>query len=248
MTEHIVAVGPDLPDSLACAIREGVDEQNPGVLVRHLESLIDLEISGLLIYGSLAGRASPRGIDQSDVDLLVLTAVDAVGGVFGTTQGIQVDLHVQAREQTLEDPVRNWVYADGEVLFDNALPELQHWLEALQHWKSESKDPWTKADRLRGKVWAYRLLDRVERLRATDPAQAMLHEARLLAALPELHAQLHRRRTTSISHWWRATRQDDADLAGAFEVYEIQRASGSLAALRTLVDRLFVESALEPTL
>lgn len=239
MHDHIVAVGPDLPADLAASIKDALDLGRGERLLLHLEQLIGLEICGLLVYGSLAGRAPPREFGDSDVDLLVLTTADAVGGVFGTAAGIQIDVHVQQRERTLASPQENWVYAEAEVLHDAEPPLLKTWLNSLLAWKARTPDPWSRADRLRGRVWAYRLLQRVERLKQSDPTQATLHEARLLAALPELHAQVRHRRTTSIGQWCRSVRLAEPALVDALQAYGADRRSGDPGALRRLVDHLF---------
>ena len=239
MPGHIVAVGPDLPAELAVSIQAALNLGHCEPLLRDLEQLIGLEISGVLVYGSLAGRVPPRNIGDSDVDLLVLTTTDAVGGVFGTAAGIQIDLHVQQRQHTLANPVENWVYAEAEVLHDAEPPLLEAWLKSLLEWKAQTPAPWTRADLLRGRVWAYRLLQRVERLKPSDPVQATLHEARLLAAIPELHAQVRQRRTTSIGQWCRSVRLYEPTMAGAIQAYDADRRSGDPAALRKLVDHLF---------
>jgi len=239
MHEHIVAVGPDLPAELAASIRDALDLGRCEMLLVHLEQMVGLEICGVLVYGSLARRKPPREIGDSDVDLLVLTTADAVGGVFGTAAGIQIDLHVQQRERTLANPQENWVYAEAEVLHDADPPLLKTWLNSLREWKAQTPDPWSSADHLRGMVWAYRLLRRVERLKRSDPTQASLHEARLLAALPELHAQVRQRRTTSIGQWWRSLRLSEPAMADALQAYDADRRSGDPGALRRLVDHLF---------
>jgi hypothetical protein len=239
MHEHIVAVGPDLPGELAVCIKDALDLGLCERLHAHLEKMVDLEISGILVYGGLAGRAPPREIGNSDVDLLVLTKADAVGGVFGTAAGIQVDLHIQQRESTLADPKENWVFAEAEVLYDTDPPLLKSWLESLREWMARTPDPWSRADRLRGKVWAYRLLQRVERLKQSDPTLATLHEARLLAGLPELHAQAQQRRTTSISQWYRSMLLDDPGMANALQAYDVDHRHGDPGALRRLLDHLF---------
>ena len=239
MHEHIVAVGPNLPADLAVDIKHALDRGRPERLLAHLEKLVGLEICGVLLYGSLAGRAPPREIGDSDVDLLVLTRVDAAGGVFGTAAGIQIDLHVQQRKRTLAEPSENWVYADAEVLHDAEPPTLKKWLESLREWKAQTPDPWSQADRLRGQVWAYRLLQRVESLQRSDPTEALVHEARLLAALPELHAQVRQRRTTSISKWYRSMRLDAPATADALDAYAVGRRRGDPGALRRLLDALF---------
>lgn len=219
MSEQIVAVGPLLPDNLAQAMREAFRTGDNSSLVEQLARLTEIQVSGLVVYGSMGDRSLPAEIGSSDVDLLLLTDSPANGGVFGFTQDIQVDLHVQMRDSTLNDPATNWIYADGRVLWDAREPELEKWLEFLRLWKHAHIERWTEADRLRSRVWAYRLVTRVEHLAQIDPAQAKLHESRLIAAFPGFHARLCERHTTSMSKWWRALPTSDPEFSEILEAY-----------------------------
>ena len=241
MSEEIVAAGPVLPSQLARAVRSAFSEDDYGVLVEQLEAVIGKRVSGLIVYGSMAQRSRSRPIGDSDVDLLLLVQGTASGGVFGRADDIEIDLHVHSREAALSDPIADWIlYAEGRVLFDMRPPELDTWLKHLATWKQEHADPWTEADHLRDRVWARRMLDRVIRLGPVDPAVAAMHEARLLATIPTLYAQVKRTHTTSISKWWSALRRDDQAFADALIAYTSKRTfPPDAVALERLVDELY---------
>jgi hypothetical protein len=168
----IIAVGADLPDEFGRAVRVAFSDGDCSTLVAHLETAIGKSVTGIVVYGSMAARPLASELEDSDVDLLVLVEEAASGGVFGRTDGVEIDLHVQSRSATLSDPIANWIYAEGRVLFDPNEPELEYWLESLRKWKHDHADPWTDADHLRNRVWAQRLVERVIRLGAENPAVA----------------------------------------------------------------------------
>lgn len=240
MTRQAVAVGPRLPTELGVALRTAFRDGDPRALIFQLEAAIALPVTGLVVYGSQAHRSPSDGIGDSDVDLLVLVDEPAEGGVFGTADGIQVDLHVQSRAETFAEPSINCVYWEGRALFDLRAPEVEDWLKSLRHWRAVNVDPWTAVDLLRDRVWAERLVERVALLASTEPAIAAMHEARLLATIPTLHAQLKRTRTTSIGQWWSNARRSDPGFASAVETYLTTRtALPNGAALKSLIARLY---------
>ncbi len=239
-SEQRIAVGPVLPPALGEAIKAAFREQNYAALVEQLEFIIGLTITGLLVYGSMA--KDPRSVlaAKSDVDLLVLVEANASGGVFGRAGDVDMDLHVQTRRETLGDSAVNWIYADAAVLFDARPPELNLWLNGLAMWKLKNPDPWTETDHVRSYVWAHRLVERVIKLSATDPAGAAIHEARLLANISMLYAQVKRRRTTSISKWWAILQHEDCVFADALTSYLSKRTyPPDGEALRCLVNALY---------
>ena len=241
MSEEIVAAGPVLPSKLGEAVRIAFSEDNYSVLVEQLEGVIEKRVSGLIVYGSMAQRSRSRAIGESDLDLLLLVQGTASGGVFGRADTIEIDLHVHSRDAALSDPVADWVlYAEGRVLFDTRPPELEAWLKSLVIWKQQNPDPWTEADHLRDRVWAQRMLDRVIRLSPIDPTVAAMHEARLLATIPTLYAQVKHTHTTSISKWWSALRRDNHSFADALISYTSKRTfPPDVVALERLLNELY---------
>lgn len=234
MGERVIAVGPFLPDSLAATLRECFRSGVSAPLVAALAQLVGADISGLIVYGSMAQKILPAQLGTSDVDLLVVTDTGATGGVFGTSVDVQVDLHVQTRLTTLADAPANWVYADGRVLWDARPPELETWLEDLRAWKLQHLKRWSAAERLKHRVWADRLVERIQQLSDSDTVQSALHASRLIAAIPEFHARLRGVPTTSMSKWWREL--PDADPAFADQMKSCLSGAGILRDSRRLGD------------
>jgi hypothetical protein len=219
MSSEVVAVGPVLSKEFADALRAAFVAGNCTALVEQIQLAIRKTVTGVILYGGMAREPVAAELGESDVDLLVLVDEPASGGIFGSADGIQIDLHIQHRNQTISDPHTNWIYAEGRPLFDSRPPELALWLEQLTIWKQKNADPWSEVDHLRSRVWAQRLAEKIVRLSGSDPTIAALHEARLLAALPTLHAQVKRIRTTSIGKWWRTVQTEDPALASALARY-----------------------------
>jgi hypothetical protein len=240
MCSEVVAVGPDLPKELGEALRTAFRQENCTALVEQLEGLIRTTITGVMVYGSMARSSRATELGESDVDLLVLGDESVRGGVFGCADGVQVDLHIQNRNESLSDPNANWIYAEGRLLFDARPPELAAWLVELATWKRENPDPWSQVDHLRNRVWAERLIERIIRCKENDPTAASLHEARLLAALPTLHAQAQRKRTTSIGSWCVTLRSEHPALAQALSDYMVTRSAGlNSSLLRGLLSEVY---------
>jgi len=189
----------------------------------------------------MASPSRSRQIGESDVDLLVLVSETASGGIFGRADNIEIDLHVHSRNAALSDPIDDWIiYAEGRVLFDLWPPALDDWLRNVSIWKQENPDPWTEADHLRDRVWAQRMLERVIRLSPIDPTVAAMHEARLLATIPTLYAQVKHQHTTSISHWWSTLRRENDLFAAALTAYTSKRSFPPDGfALQRLVEKLY---------
>jgi predicted nucleotidyltransferase len=241
MSEEIIAVGPILPLELGEAVKTAFRDDDYAVLVEQLESIVGKVITGLIVYGSMARRSQSRQIGGSDVDLLVLVQDAASGGVFGRADNIDIDLHVHSRNVALSGAIADWaLYAEGRVLFDLCPPELEAWLRNLALWKRENPDPWTEADHLRDHVWAQRMLERIIRLSPIDPTVAAMHEARLLATIPTLYAQVKRKHTTSISKWWATLAHENPVFANALASYTSKRSfPPDGAALQQLLNELY---------
>lgn len=241
MSEEIIAVGPILPLKFGEAVRTAFCGDNCGALIEQFELLFGKVVTGLVVYGSMARPFPPYHIGESDVDLLVLVEEKACGGVWGLADKIEIDCRVHSRDGTLSDPIANWVlYAEGRVLFDSFPPELDTWLRNLSLWKRENPDPWTEADHLRDRVWAQRMVERVIRLGPIDPTAAAMHEARLLATLPTLYAQVKHKHPTSISNWWSSLTEENHLFANGLTSYiSIRSFPPNGAALQQLVDELY---------
>jgi hypothetical protein len=119
-------------------------------------------------------------------------------------------------------------------------PELDTWLENVSIWKQQSPGPWTEVDHLRDRVWAQRMVNRIIQVGPIDPTIAAMHEARLLATIPVLYAQVKHRHDTSISKWWsRLTRENDV-FANALTSYTSKRSfPPDGVALQRLLDELY---------
>jgi len=244
MSADVIAVGPVLPSKLGEAVRTAFRDGNSRDLVEQLEAVLGRAVTGLVVYGSMAGPFPSSRVGDSDVDLLVLVQETASGGIFGRADDVEIDLHVQSRHATLADPITNWIYAGGRVLFDVGPPELEEWLRSLSEWKRHNPDPWTDVDHLRSRVSAQRLVQRVRQLSQVDPGAAALHEARLLATIPTLHAQVKRTRTSSIGHWWPALASEDPEFAEALAAYLWKRSyPPDAGALQRLVEKLYGASS-----
>ena len=241
MSEQIVAVGPVLPSKLGEALRTAFVDDDCSILIEQLELITRKVVSGLIVYGSMAKPLRSGHVGKSDVDLLLLVQEDVSGGVFGHADDIEVDLHVHSRAAALCEPVAEWVlYAEGRVLFDSQSPELDAWLKNLASWKRENPDPWNEADHLRNRVWAQRMVDRVIRLSPIDPTVAAMHEARLLATIPTLYAQVTHTHTTSITNWWSQLTRENNVFATALMSYASKRSFPPDGhALQRLLDELY---------
>jgi hypothetical protein len=246
MSEEILAVGPILPAKLGDAVRTALFGHDSGPLVEQLTSVLGTTVSGVIVYGSMARQSRSSQIAHSDVDLLVFVQEAACGGILGVAGDLQIDSHIHSRQAALSDRPAEWAlyYSGARVLFDLEPPELERWLNSLAAWQREHPDPWTRADHLRSHVWVRRMIERIVRLATTDPTVAALHEARLLATLPTLHAQLHRRHTTSIGQWWLTLSQENKALCDAVASYLSERSfPPNGAALQRLVDALYRSAA-----
>jgi hypothetical protein len=241
MSEEIVAVGPVLPDSLGDAIRTALCGGDCSAIVSELERLTAKLVSGLIVYGSMAQPANASKLGKSDVDMLLLVAEPACGGIFGISGNIEIDMHVQARSAALAEPFPNVApYADGRVLFDENEPELETWLRDVLDWKQGNPDPWSAADRVRIHAWAQRIVNRVTREARDDAVAAAMHEARLLAELPNLYVMVKHRRVTSTSKWWAALKRQDPAFFERLSNYVASRPFPPDGfALQQLVDELF---------
>ncbi len=137
-----------------------------------------MKLTGIIIYGSMAHSINSQKIGESDIDLLVLVDEIATGGVFGQADNLEIDLHIQSRKDSLNDVVTNFICSEGKVWYDLRPPELTDWLNRINARMNENTNPWTKADELRHRVWAYRLVNKITRISTIDPTAASLHEAR----------------------------------------------------------------------
>ena len=113
MKKEIIAIGPILPLSFERAVLSALTERDSTYLIEELKILIKLEITGVIIYGSMAKCFNIHKAEQSDIDLLVLTNQEASGGIFGQAGNLEIDLHVQPRKSSIEDVAGNFVYSEG---------------------------------------------------------------------------------------------------------------------------------------
>lgn len=233
-----VAIGPVIPNTLANALHLYFWDGKYCSLLTELQALISMPISGLVLYGSLAHRKIPAAIGDSDVDLLVLVDEPVHGGIFGYSNGVQIDLHVQTRQTTLSDFTNNWVYCDARVVWDSTPPQLLLWQEALKSWKIKNLPSWNEADLLRNTVWAERLIRRIERLLPDDIGQARLHFSRLIAAIPTFHSHLRGVHTTSFSQWWKGLAETDPIFYACLD-HCLANAKISIQQLREVIVVLF---------
>lgn len=238
MADGVIAVGPVLPFALKYAVEAALGG-NCDELVRVLEKLLERRISGIIVYGSMS-KSRRAELGESDVDLLVLVDEDATGGVFGLAEDLEIDLHVHSRRKFLDDLAGSFVFAGGKAWYDVHPPELDGWLRDVDLRLTEEPNPWTKADYLRHRVWAYRLVRKIGRIGRIDPAAALLHEARLVAAIPLLHKVAQEEYTTSITNWWDQLVLEDRDLAKCISLYlENRRYPPDGIELRKLIDSIF---------
>ena len=240
MPKQIVAIGPNLPVSLGNAIRDALVKNNYHSLVMQLESLIQMKVTGIVLYGSMSKPIDPPQIGESDVDILVLVDEEATGGIFGRIENLEIDLHIQSRDTSINDIAANFIYSQGKVWYDLRPPELSEWLKQINLYMLENKNPWTQADELRHREWAYRLVNKITRIGKIDPTAASLHEARLIANIPTLYKVSQRKYTTSIGNWWQQLLQEDKTYADDISKYLSNRQfPPNGETLKIIIDKLF---------
>ncbi|MGQ7249330.1 hypothetical protein ACUN9Y_18615 [Halomonas sp. V046] len=236
MTENrCVALGPVLPKELGERLTGAITRGEGAALRDQLEGLIGCAIDGLVVYGSALVSLS----SASDIDLLILSAELVQGGLWGDSGDVLVDAHLHPRRRCLEAPVDHWSHLyGGRVLYDDAPPALETWLESIARWRLATPDPWRCDERLRDRVWALRSIARIARLNATDPLRATLHEAELLAAVPTLYAQARGMHPGSIGSWWASP--PDPRLIQALDAVRRRRGvTPSPALLRAVIEQVY---------
>lgn len=192
-------LGPVLPANLVQAVQNALNTGDGTEVANVITKLCHSQVVGVIIYGT----AMFNQHTSSDVDLLILTESPVRGGAWGNSGDVALDAHIEPLEEVLSAPKASWQHVEGgHVLYDREAPRLKHWLQSLSIYKERVPDPWSEAERLRDRVWARRMLDRVAKLAETDPDRAILHESTLIAAIPSLYAQQRHRHDTSISRWW----------------------------------------------
>lgn len=241
MNKRLAVVGPRLPEALGNLVRKAFIQDSYTPLVESLEDLLAVKVGGLIIYGSRAARPTGSPFGVSDVDLLVLADEPVTGGVFGLAGDVELDVHLDERRSALTGDRSLWaLFAGGRVVFDRRPPELATWIEALSCWRRENPNPWSAAQIIKDRAWADRIVARLARAEPGSEKEMVLHEARLLAMLPTLHAQARGRHPTSITRWWTGLAEDDPPFASRLGAYLSNRTSKvNFAALAALIDSLY---------
>lgn len=236
----VVAAGPVLSPSLGDAALEMLSGGTVDSLVREIETIIDLSVIGLFVFGSRAdhlgathGQAPPS---TSDLDLLVVVEQPAVGGIWGDAGSLEIDAHVYGYQAAVELPPSHLpIYRNAKLLFDRRFPLMTDWLARLQAWIADNADPWSAADRLRDCVWTDRMIRRIADASSVDPARAALYESRLLAEIAVLHNQANGKFNSSLSQWWRSLQAGEQVVQQAVENYlSTRRYPPDARALQTL--------------
>jgi hypothetical protein len=233
-----LAIGPELPAELGRAlapVRDGDPHADSAAIVAALERVTGVGICGVILYGS---HTQARATATSDLDLLVLSPAEVTGGLWGQAAGVEIDAYVRNLGAVLEAPLEDWPHVAGGRALHDTTGRLADWLARLSALRAGSRTVVPASTRLRDRVWAARMLRRIARNAARDPALAAVQLGSLLASIPELYAQERGQWPQSISAWLADLRRDDPAVATLVD--ELGRsidASGALAPLTELIER-----------
>jgi hypothetical protein len=220
-----VAIGPLLPaslgDAIAAAIAPGASETAISAMHMALQTTMGVSLVAVIHYGT----SKDSHMDTADIDLLALASNNARGGVWGKAGPHAIDLHLACAETVLADDPLQWSHvAGGQVLFDTTRRQITAWMARLADLELQAGRLWSASDKLRDYVWAYRMVDRIERRRHRDPVAATLYEAALLSTLAELQAQASGHLPTSLTRWCKNLSTSAPALSEMLEVYVEQHA------------------------
>lgn len=194
---------------------------------RELES----EVRAIVLYGSLARGAFTEG---SDLDALLITGTeDAPPGLYATTAGIDLDLHVLSAAAARSADPAAWIHlAPGRPLHDPAGAGA----ELLARVRARAQEPppeRSPAETERAERWCHRMLQRIEQNLDRDPVLATLQAGWLRTELYEEWFKRRRQWTRSardaLAHWradqpgFAALLEQEAQAAGARERLELLR-------------------------
>ena len=175
-----------ISDEVALSILHAAEARGEGGprIARALEAELGREVTGVLLYGS---RARGEETETSDVDALVFAETRERGGLRGTSAGVDLDVEVVPASFAAEAPASDWIHVvPGVPLFD-PLGAVASFAARVEEHRARGPEPMSDAELHRYRVWARRMLARIDRHQGTDPALADYQAAWLLSSLLDLY-------------------------------------------------------------